>query len=130
MNDEQRDVVLKLLSLFKIEGKTADQVVTEGQLSIFFELIFRPHKRLHIMTSTQFGKQISDDTPILTTKGWTTHGELKIGDKVFAPDGLPIKVLGVSEKSTATLEVEFSNGEKICCHENHEWRVKNNNWRN
>ena len=56
MNDEQRDVVLKLLSLFKIEGKTADQVVTEGQLQIFFELIFRPHKRLHIMTSTQFGK--------------------------------------------------------------------------
>ncbi len=56
MNEVQRDRCVKLLSLFKIEGKTADLVVTEGQLLIFFELIFRPHKRLHIMTSTQYGK--------------------------------------------------------------------------
>lgn len=56
MNDEQRNVCLKLLSLFKIEGQTADSVITEGQLEIFFELVFRPHKRLHIMTSTQYGK--------------------------------------------------------------------------
>ena len=56
MTPDQRDVCLKLLSLFKIEGKTADQVVTEGQLQIFYELIFRPHKRLQILTSTQYGK--------------------------------------------------------------------------
>lgn len=56
MTSDQRDVCLKLLSLFKVEDKTADQVITEGQLQIFFELVFRPHKRLHIMTSTQYGK--------------------------------------------------------------------------
>lgn len=56
MTPDQRDVCLKLLSLFKVEDKTADQVITEGQLLIFFELVFRPHKRLHIMTSTQYGK--------------------------------------------------------------------------
>src|SRR6185503_6977418 len=56
MSEEQRDVCLKLLSLFKIEDKTADTLVTEGQLLIFFELIFRPHKRLQILCSTQYGK--------------------------------------------------------------------------
>lgn len=56
MTPDQRDVCLKLLSLFKVEDKPANEVVTEGQLLIFFELIFRPHKRLHIMTSTQYGK--------------------------------------------------------------------------
>lgn len=56
MNDEQRNVCLKLLSLFKIEDKTADQMVTEGQLEIFYELVFRPHKRLQILCSTQYGK--------------------------------------------------------------------------
>ena len=56
MNEDQKNVCLKLLSLFKIEGKTADQVITEGQLLIFFELVFRPHKRLQILTSTQYGK--------------------------------------------------------------------------
>lgn len=56
MNEEQRNVCLKLLSLFKVEGKTADQTITEGQLEVFYELVFRPHKRLHIMTSTQYGK--------------------------------------------------------------------------
>lgn len=56
MTPEQRNIVLKLLSLFKVEGKTADQVVTEGQLTIFYELVFRPHKRLQILCSTQYGK--------------------------------------------------------------------------
>ena len=55
MNNEQRDVCLKLLSLFKFGDKRADEIFTEGQIQIFFELIFRPHKRLHIMTSTQYG---------------------------------------------------------------------------
>ena len=58
MNDEQRNVCLKLLSLFKFGDKSADEILTEGQIQIFFELIFRPHKRLHIMTSTQYGKSL------------------------------------------------------------------------
>ena len=56
LTDNERKVCLGLLKLFKVEGKTADQIITEGQLLIFFELIFRKHKRIQILTSTQYGK--------------------------------------------------------------------------
>ena len=32
------------------------------------------------------GKQLADDTPILTTNGWKNHGDLVVGDKVFGID--------------------------------------------
>lgn len=67
------------------------------------------------------GKLLSDDTPVLTTKGWKKHGDLKVGDYVYSPLGYPVKVTRVFPKNVANLEVTFSNGEKIKCHENHEW---------
>ena len=39
---------------------------------------------------------IKDDTPILTTKGWKTHGELQIGDHVYGIDGKPVKVVNIT----------------------------------
>lgn len=41
-----------------IEGKPADEMVTEGQLEIFFEIVFRKHRRLQILCSTQYGKSL------------------------------------------------------------------------
>ena len=49
---------LKLLSLFKIDGKSGDQAVSEGQLIIFYNIVFRPHNRLQILTCTQYGKSL------------------------------------------------------------------------
>jgi predicted phage terminase large subunit-like protein len=77
--------------------------------------------RLMIFVGPRTGKQIADSVPVLTTDGWTTHGELKVGDEVFHPSGKPVSVIGVSGKTTATVGMEFSTGEKIKCHENHEW---------
>src|SRR5690606_12069334 len=36
------------------------------------------------------------DTPILTTRGWTTMGELRVGDQVFSEDGRPTTVTYLS----------------------------------
>lgn len=69
------------------------------------------------------GKQLADDTPILTTNGWKNHGDLVVGDKVFGIDGKPKKVLHVFPKSENDCLVTFTNGEKIQCHEQHEWIV-------
>lgn len=69
------------------------------------------------------GKLVSDNTPVLTTKGWKNHGDLKVGDCVFSPDGGAVRVTHVFPKNVANVEVTFSNGEKIKCHENHEWLV-------
>lgn len=58
MTEAQRKYCLHLLSHFKIEGRPANEMASEGQIGIFFELIFRPHKRLQILCSTQYGKSL------------------------------------------------------------------------
>ena len=69
------------------------------------------------------GKQLSDDTPILTRWGWKQHGDLVVGDEVLNNKGEFVKVLATSEKSKSEYRVTFSNGEQIDCHGNHEWVV-------
>lgn len=80
-------------------------------------------KRLIVNMPPRHGKLCGDNTDVFTSSGWKKHGELKYGDMVFHPSGQMIRVLGVSKKDNASLEVEFSNGEKIKVHPNHEWTV-------
>lgn len=80
-----------------------------------------------IESPPQHGKQIADETPVLTKNGWKTHGDLIVGDYVLHPSGKYIKVLALSGKTPSTMKVSFSNGETIYCHPNHEWTVFNRN---
>lgn len=47
-----------LLARFKLEGRPAHKMLTEGQKIIFYNLVFRPSKRLQIICSTQYGKTL------------------------------------------------------------------------
>ena len=69
------------------------------------------------------GKALANDTPILTRNGWKNHGDLVVGDEVIGMDGQFKKVIAVHPKCMLDVLVEFTNGEKIQCHENHEWMV-------
>ena len=71
------------------------------------------------------GKLISDDTPVFTKDGWKTHGELTVGDFVVGLDGKYKEVEYIFPKNYADYLVEFTNGEQIKCHGNHEWFVYN-----
>jgi len=82
-------------------------------------------KRLIINIPPRMGKQVSDDTPVLTVGGWKTHGELRIGDHVFSPSGVPVRVNAVSGKTPSNVRVEFFDGSVVYCHENHEWTMYN-----
>jgi len=73
------------------------------------------------------GKSLTNDTPIMTPDGWKCHGDLKVGDEVVGLDGRYKKVTAVHQKYMLDCLVEFTNGEKIQCHENHEWMVYNRN---
>lgn len=68
------------------------------------------------------GKALGNDTPILTRRGWKKHGDLVVGDEVIGIDGKFKKVTHVHPKCDLDVLIEFSNGEKIMCHENHVWR--------
>lgn len=80
---------------------------------------------LGVSLPPRVGKALADDTPVLTADGWKRHGDLCVGDRVAAPDGRFVKVLAVHPKCAIEYEVEFTNGEKIVCHGNHEWVVFN-----
>jgi hypothetical protein len=70
------------------------------------------------------GKALALDTPILTVdRGWITHGELKVGDRVFDERGKPCNVVGVSEKwqHRPCYELNFSDGSAIVADQAHEW---------
>ena len=78
---------------------------------------------LHISQPPRTGKLLADSTPVLTKDGWKTHGELRVGDILYRPDGKETMVLAVHPKQYTTHTVEFSDGSKIKCHANHEWKV-------
>lgn len=66
------------------------------------------------------------DTPIATLDGWTTMGEIKIGDHVFDEKGLPTKVIGVSSVfyNRKCFRVTFSDGSQIIADSEHRWPTR------
>jgi predicted phage terminase large subunit-like protein len=80
-------------------------------------------KRLAIMIPPRYMKLCADSTPVLTPRGWTTHGDLRVGDEVFTPSGKPTTIVALSAKGMADYEVTFTNGERIKCNSDHLWTV-------
>src|SRR5919197_5220353 len=58
------------------------------------------------------GKALALETPVPTTDGWKTMGQLEIGDLVFDEDGFPAAVLNATGAmfDRPCFEVEFSDG--------------------
>jgi deoxycytidine triphosphate deaminase len=71
------------------------------------------------------GKALALDTPVPTPAGWTTMGELEIGDLVFGADGEPIPIIDVSDvlEGRECREVLFSDGTAIVADLDHQWEV-------
>lgn len=75
------------------------------------------------MAPRDHGKAIIHTEPVLTTRGWKTHGTLEIGDKVFTPEGDQVAVIGVGKACQQAYRVTFSDGNTIQCHLSHEWEI-------
>ena len=71
------------------------------------------------------GKPLSLDTIIPTPDGYTTMGEIDIGDIIFDQDGESVEVTYVTDVmyNHSCYELIFANGEKIVASGNHEWPV-------
>lgn len=87
------------------------------------DLMDRELDFLGISLPPRVGKELTDDTPVLTACGWKRHGDLVVGDEVYAPDGSLVKVTHVFPKEMADVRITFTDGEQIDAHENHEWLV-------
>jgi phage terminase large subunit-like protein len=80
-----------------------------------------------ILAGRGWGKALSLDTPIPTSRGWTTMGEIQIGETVFDENGQPCQVTFVSPVyfGRPCYEVVFSDGTIIVCDAEHEWLTIN-----
>ena len=82
------------------------------------------NKRTTVRSSNGIGKSIRVDTPITTPTGWTTMGELKVGDQVFDEEGRPTNVTYVSPVRTLdTFRVTFNDGAVIYASGDHLWNT-------
>jgi phage terminase large subunit-like protein len=68
-------------------------------------------------------------TPVPTPNGWTTMGDLKVGDVVFDELGKPCNVTAVHEieLSLDSYRLNFSNGTHIDADGKHRWKVLTQN---
>jgi len=82
------------------------------------------------LAPTGTGKANPISEPVLTPKGWTKMGDLKVGDKVIGSDGKEQYVLGVYPQGIRPIyKVEFSDGTFSNCDAEHLWSVNTLNMR-
>ena len=74
------------------------------------------------------GKALALDTPLPTPNGWTTMGEVKVGDRVIDEDGQPCSVTYKSPLYVHhdCFEVEFDDGSVIVADAEHQWTTWDN----
>ena len=73
------------------------------------------------------GKALAIDTPIPTPSGWTTMGELQIGDCVYDEEGNPCLVTAATcvMHEHKCFRVEFDDGSSIIADAEHRWLTSN-----
>ena len=69
------------------------------------------------------GKALALDTPLPTPNGWTTMGDVGVGDRLLDADGCPTKVVAATDvmQGRPCYEIEFSDGTVIVADEQHQW---------
>jgi replicative DNA helicase len=84
-----------------------------------------PGQMIVIAARPAMGKALALDTPLATPDGWTTMGDVSVGDFVLGSDGTPTLVVAATEvmEGRPCYEVEFSDGSVIVADEQHQWSV-------
>lgn len=69
------------------------------------------------------GKALALDTPLPTPTGWTTMGDVSIGDELLDADGRPTRVVAATQVMLGhpCYEIEFSDGTMIVADAAHQW---------
>src|SRR5204863_2856167 len=86
----------------------------------------QPSNLIIVAARPSMGKALALDTPIATPAGWTTMGEIEVGDEVFDDQGRPCRVDHVSPvyEDHACYEVAFDDGTSIVADAGHSWQVE------
>lgn len=84
-----------------------------------------PGQLIIVAARPAVGKALDVNLPLPTPSGWTTMGEVKVGDELIGADGQPTRVVAATEVmyDRPCYEVEFSDGEVIVADAQHQWRT-------
>ncbi|WP_236003440.1 replicative DNA helicase [Nonomuraea antri] len=84
-----------------------------------------PGQMIVVAARPAIGKALALDTPLPTPTGWTTMGEVQVGDRLMGADGRPTRVVAATEimYDRPCFEVEFSDGTVIVADAQHQWRT-------
>ncbi len=82
-----------------------------------------PGQMIVVAARPGMGKALKLDTPLPTPTGWTTMGEVRVGDYLIGADGRPTRVVAATEVmfGRPCFEVEFSDGSVIVADAEHQW---------
>lgn len=84
-----------------------------------------PGQMIVVAARPAIGKALALDTPLPTPTGWTTMGEVQVGDFLIGADGKPTRIVAVTDvmHGRPCYEVEFSDGTVIVADARHQWRT-------
>nr|WP_255605482.1 replicative DNA helicase [Mycolicibacterium xanthum] len=82
-----------------------------------------PGQMIVVAARPGMGKALALDTPLPTPAGWTTMGEVAVGDELIGADGHPTRVVAATDVMVGRpcYEVEFSDGTVIVADREHQW---------
>jgi phage terminase large subunit-like protein len=82
----------------------------------------RRYRKVFVFVPRKNGKALDVDTPVPTPNGWVRHGDLRPGEQVYGPDGVPIRVIASTAPYMGPChEVKFCDGSAVIAHARHEW---------
>ena len=82
-----------------------------------------PGQMVIIAARPGIGKALALDAPLPTPTGWTTMGDVAVGDRLLGADGRPTTVVAATHvmRGRPCYEVEFSDGSIIVADSQHQW---------
>ncbi|OZC49458.1 replicative DNA helicase [Rhodococcus sp. WWJCD1] len=110
-----------------------DSIASRGGISLgvptgFAELDeitngLHPGQMIIVAARPGVGKALALDTPLPTPDGWTTMGEVAVGDRLIDAHGMPTRVVAATDVmlDRPCYEVEFSDGTVIVADAEHQW---------
>ncbi|MFF0816755.1 replicative DNA helicase [Rhodococcus sp. NPDC003318] len=110
-----------------------DSIASRGGISLgvptgFSELDeitngLHPGQMIIVAARPGVGKALALDTPLPTPTGWTTMGEVAVGDRLIDAQGRPTTVVAATDVMTdrPCYEIEFSDGTVLVADEQHQW---------
>ncbi|MEV0306200.1 replicative DNA helicase [Nonomuraea fuscirosea] len=84
-----------------------------------------PGQMIVVAARPAIGKALALDTPLPTPTGWTTMGQVQVGDLLLDAAGRPTRVIAATEvmRGRPCYEVEFDDGTVIIADAHHQWHT-------